>query len=201
MLIKQKHLEGIMSGDISLAFRKWKNLSVKKDSLLKTSIGVVKITDITQTELAQISEDDAKQAGYDNVNALIGELEKTVNGAIYKIQLSYHSPDPRIDLRQKSQIPDEELEALKEKLLNLDKYSNQGKWTTKVLKAIRENPKLSAVELAAKVNKEKEWLKVNVRKLKNLGLTISHEPGYTLSPLGEYVLKSLPEQPQKGSGI
>ncbi|MCF0040834.1 hypothetical protein [Dyadobacter fanqingshengii] len=201
MLIKQKHLEGIMSGDISLAFRKWKNLSVKKDSLLKTSIGVVKIMDITQTELDQISEDDAKQAGYENVNALIGELEKTVNGAIYKIQLSYHSPDPRIDLRQKSQIPDEELEALKEKLLNLDKYSNQGKWTTKVLKAIRENPKLPAVELAAKVNKEKEWLKVNVRKLKNLGLTISHEPGYTLSPLGEYVLNSLPQQPQKGSGI
>ncbi|SKB86497.1 hypothetical protein [Dyadobacter psychrophilus] len=201
MLIKQKHLEGILSGNITLAFRKWKNLSVKKDSLLKTSIGVVKITDITETDLAQISEEDAKQAGYDHVQALTSELEKTVNGVVYKIQLSYHQPDPRIDLRQKKQISEEELGELKDKLLKLDKFSNQGKWTTKVLNAIQENPRLPAAELAPKVNKEKEWLKVNIRKLKNLGLTISHEPGYTLSPLGEYVLKMLPEKPQKNSGI
>lgn len=201
MLIKQKQLDSIISGKISLAFRKWKNLSVKKDSLLKTSIGLVKIEDISETEMSQITEDDAKLAGYDNVKTLINELEKTVNGVIYKIQLSFHSPDPRIDLRQKQQITDEELEELKEKLLNLDKFSKQGKWTAKVLKAIQENPKLPAVELAAKVNKEKEWLKTNVRKLKNLGLTISHEPGYTLSPLGEYVVNVLPEKPKKGSGI
>lgn len=201
MLIKQKQLDGILSGKISLAFRKWKNLSVKKDSLLKTSIGLVKIADITETELSQITDDDAEQAGYDNAKTLISELEKTVNGVIYKIQLSFHSPDPRIDLRQKSQITDVELEALTEKLLNLDKFSKQGKWTTKVLKAIQENPKLPAVELAVKVNKEKEWLKTNVRKLKNLGLTISHEPGYTLSPLGEYVLSVLPEKTKKSSGV
>lgn len=201
MLIKQKQLDGIMSGKISLAFRKWKNLSVKKDSLLKTSIGLVKIEDISETEMSQITEDDAKLAGYDNVKTLINELEKTVNGVIYKIQLSFYSPDPRIDLRQKQQITDEELEELKEKLLNLDKFSKQGKWTVKVLKAIQENPKLPAVELAAKVNKEKEWLKTNVRKLKNLGLTISHEPGYTLSPLGAYFLNVLLGMPKKGSGI
>ena len=201
MLIKQKQLDGILSGKISLAFRKWKNLSVKKDSLLKTSIGLVKIADITETELSQITDDDAEQAGYDNAKTLISELEKTVNGVIYKIQLSFHSPDPRIDLRQKSQITDVELEELTEKLINLDKFSKQGKWTTKVLKAIQENPKLPAIELAVKVNKEKEWLKTNVRKLKNLGLTISHEPGYTLSPLGEYVLSVLPEKTKKGSGV
>ena len=201
MLIKQKQLDGILSGKISLAFRKWKNLSVKKDSLLKTSIGLVKIADITETELSQITDDDAEQAGYDNAKTLISELEKTVNGVIYKIQLSFHSPDPRIDLRQKNQITDVEMEELTEKLLNLDKFSKQGKWTTKVLKAIQENPKLPAVELAVKVNKEKEWLKTNVRKLKNLGLTISHEPGYTLSPLGEYVLSVLPEKTKKSSGV
>ncbi|MCF2490779.1 hypothetical protein [Dyadobacter sp. CY347] len=201
MLIKQKHLDGIMSGNISLAFRKWKKLSVRKGSLLKTSIGVIKITDLTETDLSKITDDDAKLAGYDSAQAIISELEKVTNGAIYRIELSYDSPDPRIDLRQKEQITDEELEVLKEKLLNLDKFSNQGKWTTKVLKAIQENPKMTAAELATKINKEKEWLKTNVRKLKNLGLTISHEPGYTLSPLGEYVLKSLPEKPQKGSGV
>ncbi|MCE7064880.1 hypothetical protein [Dyadobacter sp. CY326] len=194
MLIKQKHLEGIMSGDITLAFRKWKKTSVKKGSVLPTSIGVVKITDITEIDLAQINDEEAKQAGYDSSQALISELEKTINGVVYKIQLSYHRPDTLTDPRQKVQVTDEELAELKDKLLKLDKFSNQGKWTTKVLKAIQENPKLPAAELAPKVNKEKEWLKLNVRKLKSLGLTISHEPGYTLSPLGEYVLTTIPEK-------
>ncbi|MCE7072536.1 hypothetical protein LZG74_19625 [Dyadobacter sp. CY327] len=201
MLIKQKHLEGIMSGNVSLAFRKWKKLSIRKGSLLQTSIGVVKITDLAETELFKITDEDARLAGYENAQAVTSELEKVTNGAIYRIELGYESPDPRIGQREQKEITNEELEALKEKLLNLDKFSNQGKWTTKVLKAIQDNPKLPAVALATKVNKEKEWLKTNVRKLKNLGLTISHEPGYTLSPLGEYVLKSLPEKPQKGSGI
>ena len=41
---------------------------------------------------------------------------------------------------------------------------------------------LPAGDLAKKADAEKEWLKINVRKLKNLGLTISHQPGYELSP-------------------
>lgn len=37
---------------------------------------------------------------------------------------------------------------------------------------------------------EKEWLKLNIRKLKNLGLTISHNGGYELPLLGsEYLTK------------
>ena len=36
--------------------------------------------------------------------------------------------------------------------------------------------------------------KANVRKLKNLGLTVSHHPGYTLSPRGETMLRHLPRE-------
>jgi hypothetical protein len=197
MLIKQKQLEGIMSGQISLAFRKWKKLSVKEGSLLKTNVGIVKITEIAEINLSQISDDDASKAGFKDLQSLTTEMTKIDEGTIYKIGVSYQSADPRIDLRQKSEISDEELELIKDSLLKLDKFSKQGSWTKKVLKAIQENPKLRAVELATKVGKEKEWLKLNVRKLKNLGLTISHEPGYTLSPLGEYVLKTLPDKNPK----
>jgi hypothetical protein len=165
MLIKQKQLEGIMSGQISLAFRKWKKLSVNKGSELKTSIGIVKITDISEIELAQISEDDAKKAGYISLQALTSDMQKFTEGTIFKIGVSYHSVDTRIDLRQKSEISDEEFDALKDKLMKLDKFSNQGNWTAKVLKVIQENPKLRAADLATKVGKEKEWLKLNVRKL------------------------------------
>lgn len=48
---------------------------------------------------------------------------------------------------------------------------------------------LPAGELAAKIGVEKEWLKLNVRKLKNLGLTVSHQPGYELSLRGREYLR------------
>jgi hypothetical protein len=44
---------------------------------------------------------------------------------------------------------------------------------------------------AKKTGFEKAWLKINIRKLKNLGLTISHNPGYTLSPRGKAYLALL----------
>ena len=43
--------------------------------------------------------------------------------------------------------------------------------------------------------KEKDWLKPNEPKLKNLGLTISHEVGYSLSPRGEMLLNYLETHP------
>ena len=60
-------------------------------------------------------------------------------------------------------------------------------------RAIKENPELKAMDLSIKLDREKDWLKINVRKLKNLGLTISHEQGYTLSPRGAKFMKIIGE--------
>ncbi|MDR6568091.1 MULTISPECIES: hypothetical protein [Chitinophaga] len=38
MLFKQEHLEGISSGKVSLAFRKWEKRTVNKGSLINTGI-------------------------------------------------------------------------------------------------------------------------------------------------------------------
>lgn len=80
---------------------------------------------------------------------------------------------------------------LASELEHLDKHSKLGKWTLKTLLLIRENPHLKSADLAVKAKKEQEWLKLNIRKLKSLGLTLSHEPGYSLSPLGEAYLAHL----------
>lgn len=189
MLFKQKHLEGIKAGNISLAFRKWKKLSVNAGSLIKTSVGVIKIISTKEISLSEITDPDAAKAGFTNAQALVQLLESQKEGLIYKIELSFDSEDPRIELRENVSLEEEEFETLKAALDNLDKFSKVGKWTTKTLLAIQENPKMKAADLAVKAKKEKEWLKLNVRKLKGLGLTISHEPGYTLSPRGEEYLR------------
>lgn len=48
----------------------------------------------------------------------------------------------------------------------------------------------SREELAAELGFERAWLKLQIRKLKELGLTESLSPGYRLSPRGLRLLRS-----------
>ncbi len=57
-----------------------------------------------------------------------------------------------------------------------------------MLLAIRDHPDTRSAQLAQLTGFEKEWLKTNVRKLKNLGLTESLEVGYQIAPRGESLL-------------
>jgi hypothetical protein len=194
MLFKTVHLEGIRSGKIKLAFRKWKVAAVKSGSLVKTRVGLIQIVDIAQVTADEITTANAKQAGFDSREKLLAQLNAVTEGKIFKIKVRYHGEDPRIVLREQAALTDDAFAVIRERLQRLDRYSKQGAWTRQLLELIRDNPKLRAADLAAKSGKEKEWLKLNVRKLKNIGLTISHDPGYTLSPLGEAFLRKLIEQ-------
>ena len=184
MLFKQIHLNGILEGRVTLAFRKWKKPAVKPGSLIKTSIGQVKIDHISEVGIADVTEQEAEQAGFGSLGELTKQLQSVDEGSVYRIGVSYHSPDPRIKLRNQHTLTPSEFSALEAKLARLDQYSKQGNWTMEILEAIRQNPRLKAADLAKLTKKEKDWLKLNVRKLKNLGLTISHHPGYEISPLG-----------------
>jgi ribosomal protein S19E (S16A) len=57
--------------------------------------------------------------------------------------------------------------------------------------AIGDHPHQAAAQLAVRTGFDKEWLKLQVRELKSLGLTISHHPGDELSPRGRAVLRRL----------
>ncbi|NND32501.1 MAG: hypothetical protein HKN76_07915 [Saprospiraceae bacterium] len=190
MLFKQKQLQGIKAGTISLCFRRWKAARVKKGSLIHTSLEQVEILDVVQTELSAITAKDAGEAA-ETLETLTRLLNSRAQGNIYRISVRYHGADPRIRLREKTDLTDNEIEAIQKKLQKMDDYSKEGPWTLKVLDAIKNYPKLRAADLADKISKDKSWLKPNIRKLKNLGLTISHEVGYSISPLGKFVLKKL----------
>ena len=191
MLFKEKHLQGIKSGEISLAFRKWKKPAVKSRSLIKTSIGLVEIKAVLEVTVSEITDEDAINAGFTSLDELLQLLNKIAEGIIYKISVSYFDEDPRIALRENINIEHAELQEIMSKLERLDGYSKQGNWTLEILQLIHQNPTLRAADLAGKTKWKKEWLKLNIRKLKNLGLTISHEVGYSISPLGAKYLKWL----------
>lgn len=193
MLFKTIHLQGIRSGTISLAFRRWEKPSIKAGTLLKTAIGLVEIVRIEMMDEAKLSDDDALQAGYGNTDRLLKALRQHSNGNLYRIAVRYHSEDPRLALREQ-QLTDETYTELNEKLARLDRYSKQGNWTQIVLLTIGNHPHLRAIEIAKLTGFEKEWLKTNIRKLKNMGLTISHDVGYELAPLGRAYLARLTDE-------
>ncbi|WP_194775718.1 hypothetical protein [Pararhodonellum marinum] len=161
MLFKQVHLQGIRSGDISLAFRKWDKASVNQGTLLKTAIGLVEIFSIATIEEDLITEVDVLRAGFENKEQLLKSLRDDDKGNIYRIEVRYHSEDPRIELRDQK-LTDERYETLKEKLIRLDKYSKQGNWTQKILLTIKDNPHLHAIGITNLTGFQKEWLKINI---------------------------------------
>ena len=191
MLFKDIHLKGIKAGKISLAFRRWQKASVRIGTLLHTSVGLIKIDDISEVDESHISETDAVNAGFSSKKELLNSLRKNNTGTVFKIKISYYSEDPRIELREQTDLTNGHISTLKSKLERLDKFSKQGAWTEKVLLIIRDNPHLKAIEISKQTGFEKEWLKINIRKLKNLGLTISHNVGYELSPLGKVLIEKL----------
>ncbi len=194
MLFKQAQLYGIKSGLVSLAFRKWKSARVRKGSLIKTSVGQIEILSITEIERGDISNEEAKSSGSKNLNELLNILDTRAQGQIFRIEVKYHSPDPRIKLRQDIDINSEEINAIKRKLDQMNRFSKYGDWTFATLKLIASNPQLKAQFLAAQLGFEKAWLKLNIRKLKALGLTESHKVGYSISPRGRIILKNLNSQ-------
>lgn len=191
MLFKEAHLKGIRAGTVRLAFRRWEKSAVKKGSLQKTSIGLVSITGIAEVEESTISEHDAVDAGFENRSALLRSLRENPDGRIFRLEVRYHSEDPRIALREQDALTPDAFADLNTRLARLDSNPTHSNWTLNVLDAIANHPRLRAIDLAQRTGYEKEWLKLNIRKLKNLGLTISHEIGYEISPLGQAYLQAL----------
>ena len=186
MIFKVHQLKEIKGGTITVAFRRWEKANVKKGSTMKTAVGVIRVTDVEQIKENSITKADATKAGYESVNSLLKALNKIASGSVYKVKLKYESEDPRIELREKTDLADEDFKKLMAKLDRLDK--TRGPWVLIVMKLIKRYPERRAGDLAEIMKMDKLDFKVNVRKLKNLGLTISHEIGYSLSPLGDVVL-------------
>ncbi len=190
MLIRRAQLDEIVAGRISLAFRRWKTPTVKSGGTLRTAVGVLAIDAVDVVALASITARDAKAAGYPSLSALVEHLNSRDDGVIYRVRLRYAGSDPRIALRESGSLSADDLSALTAKLDRLDANSRHGAWTRQALNAIRANPGLYSGVLATQLGFERLWLKAQIRKLKELGLTESLEVGYRLSARGEALLSA-----------
>ncbi|MBL7962587.1 MAG: hypothetical protein JNM31_01970 [Flavobacteriales bacterium] len=191
MLLNKTELEAVRTATRGTFYRRWRRPGVKTGGTLLTAIGQLRIDRLERIDEADIKPRHAKAMGYRSVDELLRVLASR-EGDLYRIEMRLIGDDPRIALREKEAIGPDALEKLMAWLARLDKASAHGPWTHKVLRNIAAHPHLPAVQLAQVTGFPKEWLKLNVRKLKNLGLTISHHPGYELSPRGRVLLSQLP---------
>lgn len=198
MLISKPIAEAIRDGRVTAQFRRWDAPRVKVGGTQLTAAGLIQFTKVTHVrDIEKISDRAARAAGMKNAEALKTALRKAANRTptarggkggdkIFRIDLAWVGEDERIELRQT--LPSEaELVQLKAKLARLDARES-GPWTREILEWIRANPRVVSKELAALRQVELLPMKIDIRKLKALGLTISHEVGYELSPRGNAYL-------------
>ena len=87
MPIKREHLEGIKAGRISLAFRRWQRPTVRAGGKLRTAVGELAIDAVDVVTPGEITDIDARHAGFSSRDELIAELHKRQDGSLYRVRL------------------------------------------------------------------------------------------------------------------
>ena len=190
MLFRERFFSGLRDGTITLAFRRWRRPTVRAGGTLLTAGGQLEIAAVDEITADEISERDARAAGFASRGELLEELNERMDGVIYRVTLGALRPDPRVALRETTAENEDERQQILERLRWLDVRAPGGPWTRRVLELIRAHPGIRAGNLCSEAGQELPQFKTNVRKLKALGLTESLEVGYRLSPRGESVLKA-----------
>jgi hypothetical protein len=191
MLFPQRFWSGLADGSVELAFRRWRRAGVKAGGTQLTPAGVLAIDSVDVVDVGDITEDEARRAGYRDGAELLEELSRHPDGTLYRIAFHHAGADPRIALREAADVPDDELARIRTRLARLDRASRHGPWTEAALRLIAAHPAVRAADLAASLGRETQPFKTDVRKLKQLGLTESLDVGYRLSPRGRTVLSRL----------
>ncbi len=184
MLFRQSFWAGLADGSVTVAFRRWKRPTVKTGGRQTTPAGVLAIDHVVETQEREITEADARRAGFADREALLAELAGRA-GQLYRIEFHLAGADPRVALRERSALTPDDVAELDRRLSRVDGACPHGPWTGDVLGLIADRPGVRAGDLAEAMGRERLAFKADVRKLKALGLTESLPVGYRLSPRGE----------------
>ena len=181
MLLRRAILAKVRAGEVSVAFRRWTKPSVKAGGFQVTSVGRLAIDEVRPVTEAEITEAAARLAGEASRADLMAALAMG-KGQLYRIAFHLAGEDPRLALRENNDLSPADLAALEQRLARMD---GRAPWTKRYMDLIAAHPGRRAADLARMAGLETQEFKVRVRRLKALGLTISLETGYRLSPRGE----------------
>lgn len=182
MLFEKRLRDGLVDGSVSLAFRRWRRAQVVEGGSyrLGAGAGVVRVESVDVVASDAITAADARAAGFTSPGQVLADLgvADDVDALTFRIGFGAVSADPRDQLRERS----DDLDTLAQRVQRI-----HGADAT--LAAIGAHPGLRAGDLMGPLGwTDLHQFKLHVRRLKDLGLTISLPVGYRLSPRGEAYL-------------
>ena len=190
MLIEKRCWAGIQDGSLTVLFRRWRNRQATAGKTYRTAAGRILVEEMALVAEDDILEEDARAAGYASTEEAIADLRGAPGDPVYRLRIRLVTePDPRDELARSSHLDDADTAAIAAKLARMDASSRDGPWTEETLRIIESRPATRAQDLAEALGRDRIRFKTDVRKLKNLGLTISLETGYRLSPRGAAFLR------------
>jgi hypothetical protein len=175
---------GIADGSISVTFRTWTRPQAKTGGRYRIGGMLIEATDVRHVRVNEITDEDARRAGATDRAALVKRLGTSESA--WRVDFVFVGPDDRIARRADTSSDD-----LTDVTARLSRLDRNGAWTRQTLQLIERYPGIVSTTLARHANQERPAFKLNVRKLKELGLTESLDVGYRLSPRGEAVLRNL----------
>ncbi|QIX28595.1 hypothetical protein ncot_04355 [Nocardioides sp. JQ2195] len=181
--------DGIVAGELDLAFRRWNRPMHRVGGSQRTPVGVIRFDAVDVVDPGRITEDEARRSGLP-LDELLERLSRK-EGDVYRIRMSFAGADERVALREKNRLGPKQRAELVDRLAAMDARSKHGPWTRSHLELIAARPGELAETIAADVGRTKLPFKADIRRLKELGLTESLRPGYRLSPRGRALLRHL----------
>jgi hypothetical protein len=192
LLFSQRFWPLIADGSVTVTFRRWKRRQAVAGNRYRTPAGIIEADSVELVDPSSITDADARRGGYPSAAALVADLRGTADLPVYRIEFHVvDEPDPRAELAAADDLAAADVAEIDRRLDRLDRASSHGPWTRETLRLIGARPAVRAADLAAAVGRETQPFKLDVRKLKNLGLTISLERGYRLSPRGRAYLDGI----------
>jgi hypothetical protein len=183
---------GLADGSITLTVRTWSKPQARTGGRYRVAGMLLEATDVRQVRVDELTEDDARATGEADLAALLQRLkDPEPDTLVWRVALRYVGRDDRMERREQDDLDEEQLAELRSRLDRLDRRSPTGPWTRRTLRLIEQYPGVVSTALARHAHQERPAFKINVRKLKELGLTESLGTGYRLSPRGEALLRTL----------
>ena len=191
MLLDRATAEAIAEGRANLVLRRWDVARVRVGGTQRTAAGTIRIDDVAEyPNDHRVSQQQAQAAGYPDAVTAQAVLDRRSADHTCLITVSFAGPDERPSLAAHDALTPADVAALTARLDRFDAATNSGPWTRRYLRLIADNEAVRAPCFAAGEQPDVPRFKRRVRRLKELGPTISLDVGYRLSPRGRALLKA-----------
>jgi hypothetical protein len=185
VLFPKRFWAGLSDGSVTVAFRRQRRPTAKAGGTLQSPGGLLAIDEVAVINTDEITDEDARAAGYADHEDAIANLRPDGEGyRLYRFRFHRAGDDPRVALRADDQLDRSDMATLAASLARLE-------WAVPTLRLIAARPGEVSTQLAPALGMERFAFKQRVRRLKAMGLTESLRVGYRLSPRGQAFLAQL----------